>query len=117
MNAARSFAHWLSKNAALLHAGHELLLPFTLPHPSSVGFKKAALTPSFGQVRDWTLPLRRGRLVVHEIANGQCIIRLERPSSSRSLELLVEAAEAGVGALAAALVSVGGLGLASIDAG
>lgn len=122
MIAARSFAQWLSKNAPLLHEGHELLLPFTLPHPKVVGFRETSLA-SFGQQRDWTLGLRRGRLVVHELAHGQCIIRLDRSASRRSraiggrpLELFVEAAQAGVGVLAAALVSVGGMGLATLDA-
>ena len=122
MIVARSFAQWLSRNAPLLHQGHELLLPFTLPHPKAVGFRETSLA-SFGQQRDWTLGLHRGRLVVHELAHGQCIIRLDRSASRRScraiggrpLALFVEAAEAGVGVLAAALVSVGGMGLATLD--
>lgn len=112
MDMARSFARWLKQNAALLHGGHELLLPLLLPHPGALGFKQT-VRPHFGQVRDWTLALRRDRLVVHELAHGQCIIRLERPSS-RGAAVLVSAGAAGARGLAAVLVALGGVGLSRL---
>ena len=63
-------------------ATDERAVPLWLPHAEKVGFSPTTLAP-FGQARDWVLATRRGhRLHMHEFANGQRIIRLDRASAA-----------------------------------
>ncbi len=107
----QSFAAWVRQNAALLDAGHELLIPTFLAHPAGLGFADAGMNE---HARAWTFAMRDGRLVVDEYAHGQCIVRME-PSQSASvargvtatLDAVVDVAETGVALFARGLVELG----------
>jgi hypothetical protein len=107
----QSFAAWVRQNAALLDAGHELLIPIFLAHPGAVGFADAGMTE---HARVWTLAMRDGRLVAEEYSYGQCILRCERSAAmstangvTAAIDAVVDVAETGVALFARGLVEIG----------
>lgn len=107
----QSFAAWIRQNAAVLDAGHELLVPIFFAHPAGLGFADAGTNE---RARTWTLAMRDGRLVVvDEYAFGQCVVRLESNATKKSasvtaaMDAVLDAAETGVALLARGLVELG----------
>jgi hypothetical protein len=110
----QSFAAWLRQNAALLDAGHELLVPILLAHPGAIGFADSGAALGHAHARVWTLAMREGRLVVDEYGNGQCIVRMERSQTASvargvtaAVDAVVDVAETGVALIARGLVEIG----------
>lgn len=75
---------WMRAVWPALVAGRRVLVPASLPHPGSSGFRTPWLAEPAGQAADWVLSLEDGsRLHVHEFANGALVAHRDATDPKR----------------------------------
>ena len=75
---------WITRRWSDLVAGHRLVVPAWLPHPSAIGFEQPPIAEPAGQVCDWVMSIRDGsRLHVHECHDGRLVIHRDDTDPKR----------------------------------